>query len=116
MRSASLQAGAKLDAADGFAAGPLFNGIEAFFSESSVTDPSGYWFRHEEHILASSCDGTLKTAINGFARRSSSRGYLERLPQRLGREWLGEIGEAPRLKRSRTNGSAVVPSHVDDRH
>jgi hypothetical protein len=47
---------------------------------------------------------------------SSSRGSLDRLPQRLGREWLGEIGEATRLKRSRANGRAVVPSHVDDRH
>ena len=48
---------------------------------------------------------------------SSSRGYLvERLPQRLRGEWLGEIGEAPGLKRRRANGRAVVPSHVDDRH
>jgi hypothetical protein len=40
---------------------------------------------------------------------------LERLDQRLGREWLGEIGEAPRLKRRCANGRGIVPRHVDDR-
>ena len=70
---------------------------------------------------------TLPAVMPGSARAlamvtrwhsaSSSRGYLvERLPQRLRGEWLGEIGEAPGLKRRRANGRAVVPSHVDDRH
>jgi hypothetical protein len=39
-----------LYAANGFTAGPLFNGIEAFFSESSVTDPSDFGFRHDKHV------------------------------------------------------------------
>jgi len=54
-------------------------------------------------------------ATTGLAA-SSSRGSFERLDKRLGRERLGEIGEAPGLKRRLANGRAVVPGHVDDRH
>ena len=67
-------------------------------------------------------DGILirKCAMAGdgdaVARRSSSRGSLERLDQRLRGEWLCEIGEASGLKRSLASGGVVVSSHVDDRH
>ena len=47
---------------------------------------------------------------------SQSRRSFERLDQRPRREWLGEIGEAPGLKRGLANGGFVVSSHVDDRH
>jgi hypothetical protein len=40
----------KLDAANGFTTGPLSNGIEALFSEGSVTDPRGFGFRHEKNV------------------------------------------------------------------
>jgi hypothetical protein len=40
----------KLNAANGFTAGPLFNGIEAFFSERYVTHQRGCKFRHEKNV------------------------------------------------------------------
>src|SRR6478736_4136615 len=41
---------------------------------------------------------------------------MQRLDQRLRREWLCQIGEAPGLMRSLASGGAVVPGDVDDRH
>ena len=47
---------------------------------------------------------------------SSSRGSCKRLHQRPRGERFCEIGEATGLMCGQTNGRAVVPSHVDDRH
>ena len=41
---------------------------------------------------------------------------MQRLHQRLRREWLCQIGETPGLMRSLASGGAVVSGDVDDRH
>ena len=43
-----------LYAANGFTAGPLFNGIEAFFSERYVTLEKGCGLRHEKKSFSKS--------------------------------------------------------------
>ena len=58
---------------------------------------------------ASNVGDTSRAALSG-------RGFLERLDQRPRGERLGEIGDAPGLKRLRANGRIIVPGHVDDRH
>ena len=45
-----------------FTAGPLFNGVEALFSERNVTDPKGCEFRHEKNVLLSK---QLKISLSG---------------------------------------------------
>src|SRR5258705_10170051 len=61
-----------------------------------------------------STSGTPKKSIKALCK--PRRCSLEGLHQRLHREWLCEIGEAPGLKRSRANSGVVVSRHVDDRH
>jgi len=50
------------------------------------------------------------------ALREPRRCSFNWLDQRLRRERLCEIGEAPGVQRSLANGRVVVPGHVDDRH